>query len=180
MESLKGKLLLSAGDLFDPNFRQTVVLLGEHDEAGAVGVVLNRPLDVTVAQAVPVLSGLVGPDESLFQGGPVEPDQAVLLAEAASPDDLDVPVLGEVGFLTGDVPAAVRHGLRRARVYVGHSGWGPGQLEGELAADSWIIADATPDDIFTAEPGDLWRRILKRLGPPHDALARIPFDPTMN
>ncbi|NIP95245.1 MAG: hypothetical protein GWO24_18080, partial [Akkermansiaceae bacterium] len=129
MDSLKGRLLISGGGLFDPNFRQTVVLLGNHDEEGAVGVVLNRPLDVTVAQAVPTLSDLTGPGAKLFRGGPVQPTQAVLLVEVSDPGVLDVPVLGSVGFLTGEVPLEVRTSVRRARVYVGHSGWGPGQLE---------------------------------------------------
>ncbi len=180
MENLKGRLLVSGGRLLDPNFRQTVVLIGEHDERGAVGVVLNRPLDVSVERAVPALAGLAGPGEALFRGGPVEPDQAVLLVEVADAGVLDVPVFGSVGFLTGDVPSAVQPEVRRARVYVGHAGWGPGQLEAELASDAWIVDDADAGDIFTAEPGSLWRRVLERKGPRYATLARIPFDPSMN
>lgn len=180
MDSLKGQLLISGGGLYDPNFRHTVVLVGEHGDWGAVGVVLNRPLDVTLADAVPTLAELAGPDEALFQGGPVEPDQAVLLVETSDPGVLDVTVTGSVGFLTDQVPAAVRPAVRRARVYVGHAGWGAGQLEAELEADSWILEDAAADDIFTPDPDGLWRRVLKRKGPPYDALARIPFDPSMN
>ncbi len=180
MDSLKGRLLISAGSLFDPNFRQTVVLVGAHDDQGAVGVVLNRSLEVTVEEAASALSDLAGPREKLFQGGPVEPDQAVLLVEAASPAVLDVPVFGSVGFLTGEVASEVRAEVRRARVYVGHSGWGPGQLDAELASGSWIVDDATVEDVFTAEPGALWRRVLERKGPPYAAQARIPFDPSTN
>jgi putative transcriptional regulator len=180
VESLKGRLLISGGGLYDPNFRHTVVLLGEHDADGAVGVVLNRPLDTAVEDAVPALAGLVRPGDALFQGGPVEPDQAVLLAEVADPGLLDVPVLETVGFLTGEIPAEVRPDVLRARVFVGHSGWGPGQLEAEMAAESWIPGDATPDDIFTASPDGLWRRVLERKGPPYTTVARIPFDPSMN
>jgi putative transcriptional regulator len=70
--------------------------------------------------------------------------------------------------------------VRRARVFAGHAGWGPGQLEGELAEKAWIIADATADDVFTASPEALWRRILERKGPEYARLARVPFDPSMN
>lgn len=180
MESLKGRLLISSGGLYDPNFRHTVVLIGEHDATGAVGVVLNRPLDPTVAEAVPTLADLVDPDEPLFQGGPVEPQQAVLLAEVAVPGLLDVPVFGSVGFLTGEIPADVRSSLTRARVFVGHSGWGPGQLEAEMETDSWIVDDATADDVFTGSPHSLWHDVLERKGPPYTTMARIPFDPSMN
>lgn len=181
MTSLKGQLLISAGGLYDQNFRHTVVLIGEHDDAtGAVGVVLNRPLDMTVKAAVPTLADLVGPGEPLFRGGPVEPEQAVLLAELEDAGHVDVPVFGSIGFLTGEIPATVRPHVRRARVFVGHAGWGPGQLEAELESDAWIIEDATGDDVFTPSPDGLWRRVLERKGPPYTTMARIPFDPSMN
>jgi putative transcriptional regulator len=180
VDSLKGQLLISGAGLFDPNFRHTVVLIAAHDADGAAGVVLNRALDVTVDQAVPTLTELAGPGASLFQGGPVEPNHAVLLVEVADPAILDVPVLASVGFLTGEVPADVRTAVRRARVYLGHAGWGPGQLEAELETDSWIVEAPREDDIFTTEPDALWRRILERKGPPYSTFARVPFDPSMN
>ena len=180
MESLKGQLLISGGGLFDPNFRHTVVLIGEHDAWGAVGVVLSRPTDVSVEEAVPTLADLVEPGARVFRGGPVEPAQAVLLADVGVPGVVDVPVFGSVGFLTGDVPAEIRAAVRRARVFVGHAGWGPGQLETELEADSWVVEPATEDDVFTPDPDSLWRRVLRRKGPPYDTVARIPFDPSTN
>lgn len=180
MHSLKGQLLISGASLLDSNFRHTVVLLGEHDEQGAVGVILNRALDVSVQQAVPALAGLTGPGEKLFRGGPVETEQAVLMAAVADAAILDVPVFGTVGFLVGEVPSDIRPEVRRARVYLGHAGWGPGQLKAELESDSWIIEQATEEDVFTAEPETLWRRVLERKGPRYAALARVPFDPSMN
>jgi putative transcriptional regulator len=180
MTNLQGQLLISAGGLFDSNFRQTVVLIGAHDERGAAGVILNRPLDVTVHHAIPALAPLVNSSDSLFEGGPVETDQAVVLVEAVDDALLDVPVFGTVGFVTGDVPPDVGSAVRRARVFLGHAGWGPGQLEAELAEDAWIVVPAMPDDVFTSEPRTLWRRLLERKGPPWDAAARIPFDPRVN
>lgn len=180
MESLRGKLLISGGGLYDPNFRHTVVLVGEHGDEGALGVVLNRPLDVTVEEAVPTLAGLVGPDERLFEGGPVQPDQPVLLAELEDPELADLLVFGSVGFLTGEVPWDVRSGILRARVFAGYAGWGAGQLEAEMEADSWIVDPAREEDVFTDAPDQLWRRVLERKGPRYRRLARVPFDPSMN
>lgn len=180
MESLKGKLLISGGGLYDPNFRHTVVLIGEHDADGAVGVVLNRPLDVTVETAIPPLADLVEPGDLLFSGGPLESNQPVLLAETADPGAVDVPVFGSVGFLTGDIPTDVRPAILRARVFAGHAGWGAGQLQAELDEDAWIVEEGTGDDVFTRSPRDLWRRVLERKGPPYARLARIPFDPSTN
>lgn len=180
MESLRGRLLISSGGLFDPNFRHTVVLVGEHNEAGALGVVLNRPLDVTVHDAVPALSSFVAPEEPLFQGGPVQPSSAVLLAEVAHPELADILVFGSIGFLIGEIPEDVRPGVLRARVFLGYSGWGPGQLEAEMAHDSWIIDPAREDDVFTDVPELLWSRVLERKGPEYQRLSRMPFDPTMN
>jgi putative transcriptional regulator len=180
MTNLQGQLLISAGGLFDANFRQTVVLIGSHDARGAVGVIVNRPLEVTVHDAIPTLSALVRGGDALYEGGPVETDQAVVLVDAVDDGLLDVPVFGSVGFVTGDVPLEVGAAVRRARVFLGHAGWGPGQLEDELDAGAWIVEPALVEDVFTTEPRTLWRRLLERKGPPFDAAARIPFDPRTN
>jgi putative transcriptional regulator len=187
MTNLHGQLLISAGGLFDTHFRQTVVLIGSHDARGAVGVIINRPLDVTVHDAIPTLAALVGSGDALvgrgdalYEGGPVETDQAVVLVDAMDDAVLDVPVFGSIGFVTGDVPLEVGTSVRRARVFLGHAGWGPGQLEDELAAGAWVVEPALAEDVFTTEPRTLWRRLLERKGPPFDAAARIPFDPRVN
>ena len=180
MESLRGSLLISSGGLFDPNFRHTVVLVGEHNAEGALGVVLNRALNVTVHDAVPALSSLVSADERLFQGGPVQPRSPVLVAEVSHPELVDVLVFGSIGFLVGEVADDVRPGILRARVFAGYSGWGPGQLEAEMAADSWIVEPAHEDDVFTDVPELLWSRVVERKGPEYRQLSRMPYDPSMN
>ena len=180
MESLKGKLLISSGGLYDPNFRHTVVLIGEHNADGALGVVVNRTLDVTVGEVVSTLAPLVQAGEALFEGGPVHPQAVVLLAEAAHPELLDIVAFGSVGFLIGDVSEHVRPGLLRARVFAGYSGWGPGQLEAEMKADSWIVEEAREEDVFTGDPDTLWRRVLERKGPEYRLMSRMPFDPSAN
>ena len=180
MKSLRGNMLISGGGLYDPNFRHTVVLIGEHNEDGALGVVLNRALDVTVQDAVPVLGDLVAPGEWLYEGGPVRPSSPILLAEFLHPERADLSVFDAVGFLTGDVSPEVRPDLVQARIYAGYSGWAPGQLEAELADDTWIVEPARVDDVFTDEPDLLWSRVLARKGPEFREISRTPYDPTMN
>jgi putative transcriptional regulator len=180
MESLRGQLLISSGGLYDPNFRHTVVLVGEPNADGALGVVLDRALEVTVEDTVPPLSDLVPTGELLFQGGPVRPESQVLLVETSDPGLLDIPIFGSVGFLVGDVSSDIRPGLVRARVCAGYSGWGPGQLESEMAADSWILEPARLEDVFTSKPELLWSRVLERKGPEYRRLSRLPFDPSVN
>ena len=180
MESLRGRLLISSGDLFDPNFRHTVVLVGEHNAEGALGVVLNRAMDVTVEDAVPALTSIVGPGERLFEGGPDQPASPVLLAELSHPELADQLVFGTVGFLVGQVAEDVRPGILRARVFAGYSGWGPGQLEREIEEGSWILEPALEEDVFTDAPDMLWSRVLERKGPEYRRLSRMPFDPSMN
>ena len=178
--NLTGRLLLSNASLFDPNFRRTVVLIGHHDEEGAVGVVLNRPFDVSVDEAVPPLADLVRPGELLFQGGPVQPDAAVVVADFADPSDAGVLAFDSIGFLPGEAEPAALVGVRRARVFAGYSGWGPGQLESELEEDAWIVADPRPDDVFHDDPERLWDDVLSRLGPGYAMLRTLPFDPSAN
>ena len=180
MESLRGRLLISSGGLYDPNFRHTVVLVGEHNADGAVGVVLNRALNVTVLQTVPALSELVPPNDPLYEGGPVQRASPVLLAELDDPELADVLAFGSVGFLVGDVPDELGPRILRARVFAGYSGWAPGQLEAELAADTWIVDPARADDVFTDSPDLLWSRVLERKGPEFRVLSRMPYDPSMN
>lgn len=177
MQSLKGRLLISGAGLFDPNFRHTVVLLAEHDEGGAFGVVLNRPLGITVAEAASELAEIVAPDEQLFSGGPVEHARAMIVAEFQHPGLVTQPVFDSIGLLaTGEAPA----GLVRARVFAGHSGWGASQLEAELNAEAWIVEDARPEDVFCLEPNHLWSSVLRRKGDAYTMLSMMPFDPTMN
>jgi len=177
---LGGKLLIANAGLFDPNFRRSVVLVGHHDDDGAVGVVLNHVTDVAVDEAVPPLADLVAPGDPLFVGGPVQPDAAVVLAEFEDRASAGISAFGSVGFLPDEADAESRSGIRRARVFAGYSGWGPGQLEDEVGGDSWIVASATTGDVFHADPDQLWSDVLRRLGPRYDLLRSMPLDPSLN
>ena len=180
MDSLRGHLLIAGSGLFDPNFRRTVVLVGEHNEEGALGVVLNRPTEVVVSEAVPPLAAIVGPEESLFIGGPVQPQSPVVLAEFDQPDRAGLVVFGSIGFLVGDAPPDAVDGVVRARVFAGYAGWGPGQLESELERDDWIVVDAEAADAFADDPERLWARVLARKGGEYALLATMPPDPSLN
>jgi putative transcriptional regulator len=173
--SLKGSLLVAAPSLLDPNFHRTVVLVAEHGDGGAMGVVLNRPSETAVAEAVPELAPLTGDAEPVFVGGPVAVDSLLALAEVEQAEDEDELVVGRVAFVHDpDVPA------RRGRVFVGYAGWSPGQIEAELDEKSWIVVPAQPDDVFSDDPEELWSAVLRRQGGPLALLATMPPDPSLN
>lgn len=179
-ESLRGKLLVASPTLVDPNFARTVVLITEHNEEGAMGIVLNRPAETTVGEVLPELAE-IAPDETLFVGGPVQPEAVVLLAEFSDPDAAAWIVVADVGLAAADrdlddLAAAVRRG----RLYAGYSGWGPGQLEVELEVDSWIVEPPLPPELFPDDPEALWSAVLARKGGQYALLARMPDDPSMN
>jgi putative transcriptional regulator len=173
-------LLIAGASLVDPNFRRTVVLIGHHDEEGAVGVVLNRETDVEVAEAVPALADLVPPGERLFIGGPVQPRSAVVLADLEHPERVEVVAFGSIGFLPEEVDPGGLGALRRARVFAGYAGWGAGQLDAELAEGGWIVEPALESDVFPTDPERLWPEVLRRKGPAYALMASMPFDPSLN
>ena len=180
METLGGQLLIAGPKLWDPNFRRSIVLIGHHDEAGAVGVVRNRVTEISVLEAVPPLAALVDPDEPVYIGGPLQPQAAVVVADFERPDRAEVIALGSIGFLPEEADPDEIGGLRRARVFAGHAGWGAGQLERELEEGSWIVEPARADDVFTSDPERLWSDVLRRKGPVYDLLRMMPMDPSAN
>jgi putative transcriptional regulator len=181
MDSLRGRLLIAGPTLEDPNFLRTVVLVGEHNEDGALGVVLNRPSETTVAEAVPDLGDLTDSDDTVHIGGPVQPSAVLVLAEYEEPDQAAQLVTGPVGFVAVDEEGdRVATALGRARVFAGYAGWGPGQLEAELERDDWIVCDSDPDDVFDGDAATLWSRVLDRQGGRMRLLARMPLDPSLN
>src|SRR4051812_43150015 len=177
-ESLRGSLLIAGPALLDPNFRRTVVLIAEHTEEGAMGVILNRPSGMTVSDAAPDLEPLVGGEAPIFAGGPVQPTAGVVLAEVAESDE---PIFGDVVLLPGlGELADVVDGADRIRVFAGYAGWGPGQLEDELERDDWIIEPAQPGDVYSERPETLWENVLERKGGQFALVARMPEDPSLN
>jgi putative transcriptional regulator len=180
MDTLQGQLLIASPSLLDSNFRRTVVLVTEHTDEGAAGLVLNRPSPASVLELVPELEPLVEDEEQVWLGGPVQPNAVLVLGEFVDPDDAAVPLFGSLGFPSLVEPDDVVPATTRRRVFAGYAGWGAGQLESELGREDWIIEPAQNDDAFTEAPDELWAEVLRRKGGIYELVARIPEDPSVN
>ena len=171
MSSLAPCFLLSMPQLVDPNFSRTVVLLCKHNEDGALGLVVNRPL-VTTGRVTVKLDPPVSTDRELqvWVGGPVEPQRSWVLVgdEPDDEDELAGMRIAERLYLSTS-PDLLRRLLEPsppvlARLFVGYSGWGPGQLEAELEASAWLMSDVDRDLIFETPADKLWETAIRRLG----------------
>ncbi len=180
MESLKGQLLVAGASIFGPAFRQAVVLVADHDETSALGFVLNRPSDLVAAEAAEALAGLPLADPRIYFGGPVQPGAVAIVGELDHPDFAGNLIFDSIGMLGMGPDGIESEGARRAKVFSGYAGWGPGQLEGELEEGAWVIEDARPDDVFTADPENLWRDVLRRKGGEFVMLSTMSPDPSAN
>jgi putative transcriptional regulator len=178
-----GRLLVAAPSLDDPNFERAVILVLDHDEDGALGVVLNRASAVTVRDTLLGWNELASAPPVVFGGGPVEPTAIVALGSAASgvtPDGW-TPILDRIRLVDlDDDPVLAASDLDHLRIFAGYAGWAPGQLEDELLQGAWFDVDAEPGDVFTDDPDALWHRVLARQGGRLRLLATFPDDPTMN
>jgi len=181
IESLRGQLLIAGATLPDPNFARTVVLICEHSDEGALGLILNRRGDLVVGEVAPELSDLTGEEATIDAGGPVQPDALLVLGEFEDASYAGMPVIGNVGLMgeRREISDLVDVTLR-ARAFAGYSGWGPGQLDAELARDDWFVAPAGIDDIFDPDADELWSRVLDRKGGHFRLVARMPIDPSVN
>lgn len=180
-DSLRGKLLVASPALVDPNFARSVVLITEHNDEGAMGIVLDQPSDAIVGDVVPQLAEATGPDAPIYVGGPVQPAALMVLAEFSDPAAAAWIVVADVGFASaGFETADLASVVRRARVYAGYSGWGAGQLEAEMEVDSWIVEPPLPGELFPEEPDTLWNDVLARKGGQYALVARMPADPSLN
>lgn len=182
---LAGRLLVATPHVGGEIFDRSVVLLLHHDEQGAHGLVLNKPIEADVDAVLPGWQPHVVAPGRLFQGGPVGLDTAlglVRLTDPSQPDDLGIKRLfAEIGVIDLDAPPElVLPHVETVRVFAGYSGWGPGQLEGELSAGGWIVTEARPGDPFVPVPEMLWRMVLRRQGGETAWLSTYPADPRLN
>jgi putative transcriptional regulator len=180
MESMRGQLLIAGPSLLDSNFFRTVVLMIEHSDDGALGLVLNRPSQTTVGEAVAELEQLLDLDDPLYIGGPVQPSSLIVLAEFDDAGDAALIAFDDVGVLATGASLDEPSGVRRSRAFVGHAGWGPGQLDAEIERGDWILEPALHEDAFADQPTDLWETVLTRKGGNYRLVARMPTDPSMN
>lgn len=181
MEQLRGKLLVAHPKLSERAFSRTVVLLAAHDEAGALGLILNRPTGLEVAEVAAPVAELPC-DGVVYEGGPVEPDGLVVLADFLPTIEDHLEIDGTLGLVRSDngPPSEVAPHIDQCRVYAGHAGWAPGQLEREIADQAWLVTERQPGDLFGEDVEELWLRVLDRLGGSFAQLAHPPDDPRLN
>lgn len=207
---LAGRVLVATPTIGDDRFAHSVILMLEHDATGALGVVLNTPGDTPVAAVLSDWAARVGVPSVVFSGGPVGADRALGLVRlrpgwgggTRRRDDVDdggpehggeqigpagiveVPgTAGTVGLVDLSRPADeldVVAGVEEVRVFAGYAGWGAGQLDAELDVGAWWDAAASSDDVFTADPDSLWRRVVARQGGTRSLFARFTGDPSLN
>jgi putative transcriptional regulator len=181
-ESLAGKLLVATPDMDDPNFFRTVVFIVEHDDdEGALGLVLNRPSDAAVSDHLPDWDEAAAPPPVVFVGGPVTPEVAIGLVDRPSYPPADWrAALHQIGLIDLATHPGDVGGVARCRVFAGYAGWVVGQLDMEVALGSWFVVDALENDVFTSEPDDLWRSVLRRQDSRLSWFANYPLDPRLN
>jgi putative transcriptional regulator len=184
VRGLTGRLLVATPRLNDPNFRRSVVLVLDHGADGALGIVVNRPLEVDVSAVLPTWQQYATAPGRLFQGGPVALDSA--LGVVAVPGDDVEPVgvrriIGSLGLVDLDTPPqVVVGGVAGLRIFAVYSGWSGGQLESEIGEGAWYVVDAEARDPFSDAPEDLWRQVLRRQRGELALVSTYPEDPALN
>ncbi|MEM7107605.1 MAG: YqgE/AlgH family protein [Bacteroidota bacterium] len=178
----RGSLLISEPFLPDPNFERTVVLLCEHNEDGSFGFVLNKLSSVTLNE---IIEGVTSTKASVFIGGPVQQDTLHFIHRSSQLEGGTEIVKGL--FWGGDFEQLMSIIDTREinendfKFFVGYSGWSAGQLEEELAANSWIVTRPASPELMFDEPADkLWKIVLRKLGGRFDVYSNYPIDPRLN
>ncbi len=173
-----GRLLVTPRDAADPHFAESVILLVHYDATSAVGLMINRRTTIALSRALHSLKGAAQRSDAIYVGGPVETDTAMALLRSRSKPDAGVAVLKDTylspsqkaleGVLSGGASA------NDLRVYVGYSGWGPGQLDNEVRLGAWYIMDGNTALVFDPNPDAVWNRLIARTES-NVALARLPL-----
>lgn len=179
-----GKLLVATPRTGGAVFQRSVVLVLQHDEDGAQGVVLNHPLKASVSAVLPPWQEYVTDPPNVFQGGPVALDSALGLVTVPGDDRSPAGVrrlFGGLGLIDLDVaPTEVMPGVAGLRIFAGYAGWAEGQLEQEIREGGWYVVESEARDAFTPEPETLWVTVLRRQRGNLAFVASLPEDPTMN
>lgn len=191
--SLDGYFLISETELMDPNFNRTVVLIINHNEEGAFGLVLNRPADASLSDFVEELSDCDAGDATLFIGGPVEqhylftlhsglPERATSKYSSSPTDGIVFePVFGSIEeYLQNDWPGSPKQQRPSFNFYLGYAGWGPGQLEYEIEQDAWLVIPADSRIVFNDDPTEGWNAALTKKGGLYSIIARTGSKPSLN
>lgn len=179
---MRGRILIAEPFMADPYFRRAVVLLIEHNNEGTFGFILNKPMSLTINDT---LFNFPDFDADVFMGGPVQPENLFFLHTLGSELGDAEEVLPGL-YWGGDfdtVKAGIMSGKvqkKDIRFFVGYAGWGEGQLEEEIAAESWLVSETTAEDLMLPDTGKIWPHCLKQMGKQHSILANFPEDPALN
>ncbi len=182
LKPVAGRLLIAEPFLHDDYFRRAVVLIAEHNEKGTVGFILNKPLDITITEAIPDFPAF---DKFSFFGGPVQRDQLYFIHTMGEKIEGSFPI-GNGLFWLGNFEQVKQLIADRKitsseiRFFIGYAGWEPGQLEKELKEKSWFVANVDPDIIFNVDSSAMWTEVVKQMGEAFAPMANFPEDPSMN
>jgi len=180
MQSLKGKFLISSSTLKEDNFVQTVVFLIEHNEEGAFGLVVNRPLDSSLHDVLPKLSSK-SKNVLIYEGGPVRPEVLFVLFHSDTKDVDGEEVIENVYLGTSlDLLEQLIESEKAFHVYHGYAGWAASQLEEEIVAKTWVVAEGNTNIIFHENPEVVWREALLYSGGIYSYFAKNVKDPFLN
>lgn len=162
----KGAFLVAVPHLIDPHFSRTVILLIMYEKEGAVGLIINRPTRIPIKRALPNLKEAENLSSSLFFGGPVSQERILALFRSDKSLDETQKVFDDVYVAESIKPLAQMlqspQPEKNLRIYSGYAGWGPGQLDGEVARGDWLIIAADPEAIFSENTSDIWKELLKK------------------
>ena len=164
-----GLFLVASRDLADPHFSQTVIYLVTHNDAGSLGLVVNRPSEILLADAVSGVEDDAGDDHPIYYGGPVKHDMITMLIRSERENPLVRQVAGDVFFSHDrrvlDRLLAEQKPVNALRFYMGHAGWIAGQLQQEIERGEWYVVETSPAAIFSTRPASLWNRLIEKLDP---------------
>ena len=163
----QGKFLVADRQIMDPNFRETVVLLIHYGPDGAMGLVINRPVELKLSTVLPDIKELERSKETLYLGGPVEPARVLLLVRSAKPPEASMPVFGDVYLSSSQkvLQDLIKNPVKdaRFRIYAGYAGWAPKQLESELDRGHWHVLKADPETLFDKKSSEIWQELIQRV-----------------
>jgi putative transcriptional regulator len=186
-KSLTGQFLVSAKHLRDPNFYRSVVLMVEHNQTGAMGLVINHPSQVTVARALEGHFELPDTGDVVFKGGPVEKAALFILHNSEEFDGNESAVVpglyvGNSASVFEEIVLSVSagHNQLKFRIFAGCAGWAPNQLEGEISRGDWLTIPATTEIIFHEDPYAIWGLMCQQVAQQGGYLPTIPSDPELN
>jgi len=164
-----GLFLVSSRTLTDPHFSHAVIYLVAHSGDGTLGLVVNRPSNIRLADAVSDVEHEVGDAHAIYYGGPVKYSMLTMLMRSEKENPLVKLVADDVFFSHDrrvlDRLLAERKPTDALRFYMGHAGWVPGQLQQEIERGNWYVVDADPAAIFSTRPESLWTRLIEKLDP---------------